>query len=128
MNNEPYLQNMSETPEQQDIKGLIKELEELRMWKEETPEDLKSGDVADNKWKVRHNWFQAILFALNYFERTLPDIYREIEDPLKSDIEQFKRMCKNPEFPNRLTNRDEIDLGNSTIEEAIEILNKTLQN
>ncbi|MDD3887342.1 MAG: hypothetical protein PHN19_01020 [Patescibacteria group bacterium] len=104
------------------IEQLAKGLEILKMYDDRIPDK----DVSAGPWKVRHAWFQNIVFDIGKMKRMQRQGLIEISSPLLFDINEFITHVKSFEFKERNTTEDDILMADKIIDEILEELQKYL--
>ena len=89
-------------------------------WKSAIPEQIISGASPDIKYKVRKNWFQAVM---GYLQRSVlyllpPKKYQTLIE----EILNFVRDYGSDEFKYRLTTREDIIRADFLIDKVISVL------
>ncbi|MFA6160805.1 MAG: hypothetical protein WC766_01360 [Patescibacteria group bacterium] len=101
------------------VKKTLANLEKSRnAWSNHIP----AIDISTGHFKVRHVWFQNILFDIADAEKLHEQGVIEISPQLQLRIEQFIKHVDTDEFKNRMTTKEDMDAGDSILDELIEIL------
>jgi len=99
------------------LKKYLKELKHLRYnWKNEIPPVDVNGSSMPNNYKVRKNWFQAVLFNIEYGIQ-----HKALNKEIKSEYKKYENYLKRTYFHYRDTKLSEI-------KRADEILDKSIKN